>query len=43
MIPLIKDIKFKTINYSKLRPKNMLIYCDPPYNKQQNIFKFDFN
>ena len=30
--PLIKKIEFKNSDYKKLKPVNMLIYCDPPYN-----------
>lgn len=29
--PLIKNVNFNCTSYSKLRPKNKLIYCDPPY------------
>ena len=29
--PQIKDVKFYNKDYNKWRPKNMLIYCDPPY------------
>ncbi len=27
----LKDIKFVHANYKNLEPKNLLIYCDPPY------------
>jgi len=29
--PLIENVKFYNKDYKKWRPKNMLIYCDPPY------------
>ena len=36
--PLIQNVKFKCISYDKLKPKNKLIYCDPPYvSKKFNI------
>jgi DNA adenine methylase len=28
----MKNIKFQCIDYKKLEPHGMLIYCDPPYN-----------
>lgn len=30
--PKITNVKFKCCDYKKWKPKNMLIYCDPPYN-----------
>jgi len=43
----IKNVKFKNIEYTKHKPKNKLIYCDPPYinhNYSRNPFfkKFDY-
>lgn len=29
--PVIQNVKFKCISYDKLKPRNKLIYCDPPY------------
>lgn len=29
--PIIKHVQFNKSDYSRLRPKNMLIYADPPY------------
>ena len=29
--PVIKNVKFSNSDYKRLRPKNMLIYADPPY------------
>ena len=34
--PHIKNISFKCIDYKNINPKNMLIYCDPPYYKYKN-------
>jgi DNA adenine methylase len=31
LVPFIKDVHFNTCSYSDYTPKNMLIYCDPPY------------
>lgn len=30
-LPKIKDVKFNSACYSDYSPKNMLVYCDPPY------------
>ena len=38
LIPKIKDIKFKCVDYKEITPKNCLIYCDPPY---QNATRYD--
>jgi DNA adenine methylase len=32
----LDDISFKHISYIDCNPKNMLIYCDPPYQKATN-------
>ena len=29
--PLLKNVKFTNKDYKTLKPKNMLVYCDPPY------------
>ena len=29
--PVIKKVKFTNKDYRKLNPKNMMVYCDPPY------------
>jgi len=31
--PKIKGVKFSCDSYKDLKPKNMLIYCDPPYQE----------
>lgn len=43
--PMIKNVKFKVSKYQNLKPKNMLIYCDPPYasNDYQQSSFFDFD
>ena len=33
--PLLKKIKFSCNDYRKFSPKNMLIYCDPPYKNSK--------
>ena len=42
---MIKNVKFKKCEYQTLKPKNMLIYCDPPYAsnnyQQSDFFHFD--
>jgi site-specific DNA-adenine methylase len=44
---MIKKVKFKACKYQSMRPKNMLIYCDPPYAlndyQQSSFFDFDSN
>lgn len=37
-LPKIKDIVFKYKDYKECKPKNALIYCDPPY---ANTTKYD--
>lgn len=43
--PMIKNVNFKVAKYQNLKPKNMLIYCDPPYasNDYQQSSFFDFD
>jgi len=38
--PLIKNVKFTNKDYRKLKPKNMLIYCDPPYKETTYPIKY---
>jgi len=38
--PLIKDVDFHTCSYDEWDPKNMLIYCDPPYAKTKFPIKY---
>tara|TARA_B100001123_G_C14975343_1_gene893344 strand:+ start:74 stop:847 length:774 start_codon:yes stop_codon:yes gene_type:complete len=40
MKPLIKKVSFKCCSYTKLRPKNKLIYCDPPYTNTKFPIKY---
>ena len=42
---MIKNVKFKACKYQDIDPKNMLIYCDPPYksNKYQQSIFFQFD
>jgi site-specific DNA-adenine methylase len=42
---MVKNVKFKSCNYQDISPKNMLIYCDPPYasNDYQQSSFFDFD
>jgi site-specific DNA-adenine methylase len=42
---MVKNVKFKSCNYQDMSPKNMLIYCDPPYasNDYQQSSFFDFD
>lgn len=42
---MVKNVKFKVCNYQDMSPKNMLIYCDPPYasNDYQQSSFFDFD
>ena len=41
----LKKVRFSVCDYQKLRPKDKLIYCDPPYatNKYQQSKFFDFD
>ena len=34
--PVIQRVKFNVSDYSRLRPKNMLIYADPPWQYKRN-------
>jgi DNA adenine methylase len=38
--PLIQNVKFMNKDYRKLKPKNMLVYCDPPYAKTKFPIKY---
>jgi DNA adenine methylase len=38
--PLIKKVKFTCQDYRKLKPKNLLIYCDPPYKQTKYPIKY---
>ena len=38
--PLIKEVKFTNKDYRELKPKNMLIYCDPPYKETTYPIKY---
>lgn len=38
--PLIKEVKFTNKDYRELNPKNMLIYCDPPYKETTYPIKY---
>ena len=42
---IVNNVKFKSCNYQDISPKNMLIYCDPPYasNDYQQSSFFDFD
>ena len=38
------DVKFLVTSFENLRPKNALIYCDPPYkNSRANYYSTDFD
>jgi site-specific DNA-adenine methylase len=41
----IQNVNFKICDYESINPKNMLIYCDPPYKlnkyQQSEFFNFD--
>jgi len=45
MAKMLKNVDFKACKYQSLNPKNMLVYCDPPYAsndyKQNKYFNFD--
>ena len=36
----IKDIEFQCISYDSLKPKNSLIYCDPPYENTKYPIRY---
>lgn len=38
--PLIKNVKFTNKDYRQLKPKNLLIYCDPPYRQNKYPIKY---
>lgn len=38
--PKITNVKFKCCDYKKWKPKNMLIYCDPPYKYSKFPVKY---
>lgn len=38
--PKIKNVKFTNKDYLSLKPENMLIYCDPPYEKTKFPIKY---
>ena len=38
--PLIQNVKFMNKDYRKLKPKNMLVYCDPPYAQTKFPIKY---
>ena len=38
--PKIKNVKFTSKDYKKLNPKNMLVYCDPPYAYNKYPIKY---
>ena len=38
--PVIQRVKFNVSDYSRLRPKNMLIYADPPYVNKRFPVKY---
>ena len=44
-LPLIKDVNFIFGNYQEHQPKDLFIYCDPPYKNttNYNYFKQNFN
>lgn len=45
-IPTLKQFTFSSGTYSRFNPKNMLIYCDPPYIStisRSNKFLINFN
>jgi len=41
--PLIKEVKFRCVSYSSLKPKKKLIYCDPPYKSKKFPVKYRKN
>jgi DNA adenine methylase len=45
MAEMVKSVKFKNCEYQTLKPRGMLIYCDPPYAsngyQQSEFFRFD--
>lgn len=36
----IKDVEFQCLTYDSLKPKNSLIYCDPPYGNTKFPIKY---
>tara|TARA_Y100000992_G_scaffold302561_1_gene277329 strand:- start:4335 stop:5123 length:789 start_codon:yes stop_codon:yes gene_type:complete len=38
--PLLKNVKFTNKDYKTLKPKNMLVYCDPPYANTKYPIKY---
>ena len=38
--PLILNVDFKCLDYKKLKPKNSIIYCDPPYAYNKYPIKY---
>jgi len=40
-LPMIRDVRFTAGDYRQHRPKNMLIYCDPPYESTTSYGAFD--
>jgi len=41
--PYIQNVKFRCTSYDKLKPKNKLIYCDPPYKFKRFPVKYRNN
>lgn len=37
---VLKEVKFTNKDYRELKPKNMLIYCDPPYKETTYPIKY---
>ena len=40
IMPKIKNVKFTNKDYRTLHPKNMLVYCDPPYRQHTYPIKY---
>lgn len=38
--PLIKKVEFVNKDYTELKPKNMFVYCDPPYAQTKFPIKY---
>lgn len=38
--PLIKNVSFDTMEYTRLNPSNAFIYCDPPYRENKYPIKY---
>jgi DNA adenine methylase len=40
-LPMIRDVRFTAGDYRQHSPKDMLVYCDPPYESTTSYGAFD--